>query len=82
MPRPRSLIVSMAITTAGASHNCRHNDNHRIQKGERRLTITSDGDKHHYCLACARGFLTNDLTRLRALLAEVEGQAPADARRS
>ena len=77
MPRPRSLIVSMEITVAGSSHNCRNNDDHRIAKGVKRLTIKSDGDLHHYCLACAKGFLVKDAERLRALLAEVERSAPA-----
>lgn len=75
MPRPRSLIVSMQITTAGNSHNCRFNDNHRITKGTKRLTIKSDGDSHHYCLECAKGFLVKDIERLRAILAEVESIA-------
>jgi hypothetical protein len=72
MPRPRSLIVSMEITVAGNSHNCRFNDNHRIAKGMRRLTIKSDGDKHHYCLACAKGFLVKDVERLQTILTDVE----------
>ena len=75
MPRPRSLIVSMEITAAGSSHNCRNNDGHRIAKGVKRLTIKSDGDRHHYCLACAKDFLVKDAERLRALLAEIEQSA-------
>lgn len=75
MPRPRSLIVSMEITTAGSSHNCRQSGAHRIVKAAKRLTIKSDGDSHHYCLDCAKGFLTKDIERLRTILAEVEGGA-------
>jgi hypothetical protein len=71
MGRPRSLLVSMEITAAGKSHNCRHNESHRIAMGARRLTISSDGDKHHYCLDCARGFLAKDIDRLKALLNEI-----------
>jgi hypothetical protein len=70
--RPRSLIVSMEITTAGRAHNCRHNDAHRIEKGVKRLTVKSDGDEHHYCLNCATGFLMKDVERLHAFLAEVK----------
>lgn len=62
----------MQITEAGASHNCRFNNAHRIAKGQRRLTILADGDKHHYCLACARGFLVKDIGRLQSLLAEMD----------
>ncbi len=74
MARARSLIVSMEITTAGKSHNCRHNSKHRIAMGDRRLTINSDGDKHHYCLDCAKGFLVKDIEKLQLLLAEVGAQ--------
>lgn len=77
MARPRSLIVSMEITTAGSSHNCRNNDGHRIPKGAKRLTIKSDGDRHHYCLACAKGFLAKDAERLRDLIGEVEAAQAA-----
>ena len=71
MGRPKSLIVSMEITTAGRAHDCRYNKNHRLEKGVRRLTIRSEGDEHHYCLACAKTFLVKDIERLQALLAEV-----------
>jgi hypothetical protein len=70
MPRPRSLILSMEITTAGRAHNCRQSDKHRIEKGTRRLTVKSDGDEHHYCLACATTFLAKDAERLQLLLAQ------------
>jgi hypothetical protein len=37
-------------------------------KGHRRLTIKSDGDEHHYCLACAKTFLAADIKPLQTLL--------------
>jgi len=71
MAKPKSLILSMEITTAGHKHGCRHNRRkHLLAKGDRRLTILSDN--HHYCLACAKTFLTNDIGRLQKLLTEVE----------
>lgn len=77
MPRPRSLIVSMEITTAGRAHNCRQSGRHRIEKGMKRLTVKSDGDSHHYCLACARAFFVKDLGRMQAILAEVDAEIRA-----
>lgn len=65
----------MEITTAERAHNCRHNDRHRIEKEMKRLTIRSDGNPHHYCLACARGFLVKDLARMQAVLAEIDGDS-------
>lgn len=73
MARPRSLIVSMEITTVGRSHDCRYNKSHRLEKGDRRLTVRSNGDMHHYCFACAKVFLANGVERLQELLAEFEG---------
>jgi hypothetical protein len=65
----------MEITTAGRAHNCRQSDKHRIEKGMHRLTVKSDGDEHHYCLACAVSFLTKDAERLQSLLAEAKALA-------
>lgn len=72
MARPKSLIVSMEIATVSRAHDCRHNKNHRLERGDRRLTVRLDGDEHHYCLACAKIFLARDIERLRAFLTEVE----------
>jgi len=66
--RPKSLILSMKWTAAGRAHDCRHNKTHRIEKGQRRLTIRADGDEHHYCVACAKAFLVTDIQRLQRLL--------------
>jgi hypothetical protein len=75
MPRPKSLIVSMEITTAGRAHNCRQSNKHRIEKGISRLTVKSDGDEHHYCIACATSFLVKDVARLQDLLAQAQALA-------
>jgi hypothetical protein len=68
----KSLLVSMEITAAGRAHNCRYNKRHRLEKGVKRLTIKSDGDEHHYCLACAKAFLAASADRLAALRTEVD----------
>lgn len=64
----------MEWTHAGRAHDCRFNKNHRIEKGQRRLTIRSEGDEHHYCVVCAKGFLVADIKRLQDLLENAEGQ--------
>jgi hypothetical protein len=63
----RSLLVSMEWTVAGRAHDCRYNKKHRLEKGDRRLTIKSDGDEHNYCLACAKAFFEHDIKRLKGL---------------
>ena len=60
----------MEMTVAGSSHNCRFNDDHRIQKGMSRLTIREDRAKLNYCLKCAQAFLAQGLVRLE----EIQGQ--------
>ena len=52
-----------------------HNKNHRLEKGDRRLTINSDGDEHHYCVACAKVFLAADIKRLQTLLEQADPAA-------
>lgn len=75
----KSLLVSMEITTAGRGHNCRYKKTHRIEKGNRRLTVRVDGDDHNYCLACAKLFMADSATRLEALKTEVDRLAAASA---
>jgi hypothetical protein len=66
----------MEWTQAARAHDCRYNKNHRLEKGYRRLTIKSDGDEHHYCLACAKTFLAADIKRLQTLLEQADAAAP------
>jgi len=68
----RSLLVSMSWSIAGRAHDCRYNKKHRLAKGDRRLTIKSDGDEHHYCVACAKSFFEHDLKKLRELYEQAD----------
>lgn len=79
MPRPRSLIVNMSITTTARTHSCRHSEKHRLSKGDLRLTIKSDGDEHHYCIDCARRFLKADIINLQNILTHIENLSSAVA---
>lgn len=72
MPRGKSVLVSMEITVAGSSHNCRFNDGHRITKGTHRLTIKEDRARLNYCLKCAKDFLVQGLARLQELESQVD----------
>jgi hypothetical protein len=58
----------MEWTEAGRAHDCRFNKKHRLEKGQRRLTVRADGDEHHYCVTCAKAFLAADIVRLQILL--------------
>lgn len=65
MPRAKSMLVSMEITLAGNSHDCRFDNRHRIKKGMYRLTIKEDRDRLNYCLKCAKEFIDKGLVSLR-----------------
>lgn len=71
MGRPRSFVEPLSITTAGAAHNCRHSGDHRIKKGDLRLTVQVERSQQHYCVSCAIAFLERDGARLAGLLAEL-----------
>lgn len=71
MPRAKSVIVNMEITSVGRAHYCRYNKNHRLEKGMKRLTINENGDEAHYCLTCGMTFLKNGVKRLQSLIEEV-----------
>lgn len=72
MPRAKSVVVSMELTTAGNSHNCKFNKSHRIERHARRLTINEDGTLLNYCLPCARAFLAKGAARIAEMQTEVE----------
>ena len=72
MSRSSPRIVSMEWTRAGRGHYCRHNKKHLIQRGDRRLTIKSYGDEHHYCESCAKLFLPADIKRLQEVLSQAD----------
>lgn len=67
MGRAKSVLVAMAITEAGSSHNCRADDSHRIAKGVKRLTISEDRSKLNYCLPCAEKFVALGIQRLNEI---------------
>ncbi len=76
----KSVVVSMEVTTAKSSHNCRFNKKHRICMGDARLTIKEDGSPLNYCLPCARAFLTKGLERLSELQAQVDKRLTNNAK--
>lgn len=68
MPRVRSLVTTVQITSAERAHNCQGNANHRIVRGERRLTVKKDRALEHYCLDCGRQILERDATKIAGFL--------------
>lgn len=67
MSRMKSLLKTMEITEAGRRHSCRRDEGHIIAKGQKRLTISEDGDKQNYCLDCAKKMMAQSLGKLSQL---------------
>jgi len=69
MPRPKSIIKRIEFDVAKKAHNCQHNKNHRIERGEARLKVWKERSAEHYCSDCALNIISRDISHLQ-LLAE------------
>jgi len=67
MARIKSLVITVGVDTAGASHNCQANVDHRIQKGCVRLKVRNGRSWDHYCCACAKTIIARDIQKLNEL---------------
>ncbi len=74
MPRPKSFLPQFEIDWAERAHNCQHNNQHRLQKGDKRLKIKEGRSREHFCVACALDAIRRDIARLQ----ELERQLSAD----
>lgn len=76
----KSLVVQVAIDTAGKAHNCQANARHRIEKGDVRLKVRNGRSWDHYCRACAEIIIARDIEKLTGLqcLTPVPDQGKGD----
>jgi len=74
MPNAKSYLPRLTIDEALISHNCQHNPSHRIHKGSRRLKVTEGRNVEHFCLLCGAEAIRSDISKLRAILAELEAE--------
>lgn len=71
MPRPKSLLLQVNVTQVLRAHNCQHNSQHRLSRGEKRLSVSNGRSQDHYCAACAKTFIQRDIERLQTILEEL-----------
>lgn len=81
--KTRSVLLGLEIRPAGRACNCRHNQKHRIQKGQPRLVVKNAGPasgQDGYCAACGQVMLLAAQSSLAGLLASLGGDptTPAD----
>ena len=67
MARPKSLIKNIKITKAKRSHSCKSNAQHKIMKGDLRITVKEGQNERNYCMACGKRFLESAIKELREL---------------
>jgi len=70
--RPKSFLPQLIVEDAKSSHNCRFNKDHRIRKGEKRLTAKEGREKLRYCPVCAVHFLRLDIVTIQNTIAALE----------
>lgn len=39
MPRPKSILQRIEVDETQKAHNCQHNENHRLERGSKRLKV-------------------------------------------
>lgn len=68
VPRPKSILQRVEIDQAKKAHNCQHNQNHRLERGDTRLKVWNDRAADYYCVGCALDIIRRD----RAFLDDLE----------
>lgn len=72
MARPKSFIKRLAIDEAKRSHNCQHNKQHRISKGDIRLGLKGDRSTEYYCKECSIEFLKDSSNQIFKLIEQLK----------
>jgi hypothetical protein len=68
MGRRKSFLKSIEIDIAKKSHDCKHNKNHRINTGDKRLSLKVGRTHERYCVECAKESLKADIAKLEYIL--------------
>ena len=64
----KSLLRRARIDTAPVAHNCKANRGHRLERGDRRVTVhRGNSSQEHYCLRCAVRMVEQDIATLKGL---------------
>ena len=73
MARPKTIVQRVEIDTVQRAHNCQHDQNHRLERGDKRLKVWRDRSAEHFCVTCALDILTRDIAKLEVLAQELGG---------
>lgn len=65
----------MEVDLVLRAHNCQHNKEHRLERGEKRLKLRNKRSWDHYCAQCAVSFIERDIATLKKLAVELRGES-------
>ena len=74
MAKPKSFLKSVSVEVAERAHWCKHNKKHKINKGDKRLTLKEGRKKERFCTICAMESIKRDIDKLLNILNELEGK--------
>jgi hypothetical protein len=72
MAKPKTFVDSMVVDVAKKSHNCQHNRNHRIEMGDKRLSVKAGRGHDRFCKDCAIETLQRDITSIELTISQLE----------
>ena len=72
MPRPKSILQRAEVDVVQKAHNCQHNKNHRLERGDSRLKLWKERSAEHYCSACALKIISRDIGTLQSLAEQLQ----------
>ncbi|AIA75761.1 hypothetical protein FF32_13190 [Halomonas campaniensis] len=64
MARPKSLLKNIYISEAKRQHSCKSSASHKIQKGDKRLSVKEGQNERNYCMGCGKKFLDSAIEEL------------------
>jgi len=74
VPRPKSILQRIEVDVALIAHNCQHNQNHRLKRGDKRLKVIVDRSPEHYCVSCALEIIARDQAKLQEIAEQLTKQ--------
>lgn len=73
MARPKSILQRVEVDEARRAHDCQHNRNHRLERGDKRLKLWKERSVDHYCVACGLDIIRRDIAKLQSLALQLQG---------
>ena len=72
MAKPKTFLDSMEVDVAKKAHNCRRNSRHRIEMGDKRLSVRVGRSFDRFCRDCAVETIERDIAMLQRTISELE----------